>query len=152
MRKHIETMLVMLVLLVSTSVIAQAANHQVAMLNTGSDGASQMVFEPDFIEAAVGDTIEFVVTDVLHQPTSVYVPEGGNTWAAEVSTGVKVTLNKAGVWVFKCKTHATLGMMGVIQVGGSKANLDDAKEAADEMLEEVAMNQDRMTVALGKVK
>lgn len=152
MRKYIGRTLVLLILLVSTSVTAKAKTIKVAMLNTGSDGASQMVFEPDFIKAEVGDTVEFVVTDVLHQPQSVYVPEGANTWAAEVSQGAKVKLNKAGVYVFKCETHKPLGMMGVIQVGGSKENLSDAQEAAEEFLEGVAMNKERLTNALAKVK
>lgn len=152
MSKFIKGTLLLLVLLYATSVTAEAKTIKVAMLNTGSDGASQMVFEPDFITADVGDTVEFVVTDVLHQPASIYVPEGGNTWKAEVSQPATVKLNKKGVWVFKCETHATLGMMGVIQVGGDKSNLDEATEAAEEFLESVAMNQDRMTNALAKVK
>jgi len=150
-RQYAERILFLSILLISTSVTANAATIKVAMLNAGSDGA-QMVFEPDFIEAKVGDTIEFVVTDTLHQPVSLNVPKGANTWHAEVSQGATVKLNKAGVYVFICETHKPLGMMGVIQVGGSKENLTEATEAAEEFLEEVAMNKERLTNALAKVK
>ncbi|MFQ5544198.1 MAG: plastocyanin/azurin family copper-binding protein [Nitrospiria bacterium] len=151
MRKVIERVLLLSIFLVSTSVVAQAKNIKVAMLNTGTGGA-QMVFEPDFIEAAVGDTIEFVVTDVLHQPVSVSVPEGQKTWHTEPSQGVKVKVTKPGVIFFKCETHSILGMAGIIQVGGSKANLEAVEEATEEYTEALAMNQDRVTAFMGKIK
>ncbi|TWH30163.1 hypothetical protein L611_003300000290 [Aminobacter sp. J15] len=49
--------------LVSTS-ITFAADHQVQMLNKGAKGA--MVFEPDFIQVEVGDTVTFIPTDKSH--------------------------------------------------------------------------------------
>lgn len=151
MRRFSERIFFLFILLISTSVTANAATIKVAMLNTGSDGG-QMVFEPDFIEAKIGDTIEFVVTDALHQTASFNIPKGANTWHAEVSKGVTVKLNKAGVYVFICETHKPLGMTGVIQVGASKENLEEATEASEELLEEVAMNKERLTNALAKVK
>jgi len=151
-RKVIERVLLLSIFLIFTSVVAQAATIKVAMLNTGTDGTSQMVFEPAFIEAKVGDTIEFVVTDVLHQPVSVSVPEGQATWHVEPSEGVTVKITKDGVFFFKCETHAILGMSGIIQVGSSKANLDAATEAVEEYVEGLAMNADRIEGLLAKVK
>ncbi|MCA0276909.1 MAG: pseudoazurin, partial [Proteobacteria bacterium] len=48
---------------------AQAADHQVQMLNKGEKGA--MVFQPDFIVAAPGDTVTFVPTDKSHDAESI---------------------------------------------------------------------------------
>lgn len=152
MRKYLEKTLVLIALLVLTSVVAEAKTIKVAMLNTGSDGASQMVFEPDFIEAAVGDTIDFVITDKLHQPTSLSVPSGQAKFGGEVDEHITVKLTKAGVIPFECKTHSILGMAGVIQVGGSKDGLEAAEEAVEEYVEALAMNQDRIKNAMAKVK
>jgi pseudoazurin len=150
-RQSLKKVLFLSVLLVATSATANAANIKVAMLNTGAGGA-QMVFEPDFIEAKVGDTVEFVVTDVLHQPVSVSVPKGQKGWRTEPSEGIKVKVTKAGVIFFKCETHSILGMAGIIQVGGSKDNLEEAQEAVEEYLEEAAMNKERLPAALAKLK
>ena len=48
---------------------SQAAEFEVKMLNKGAKGA--MVFEPDFIKAAVGDTIKFVIVDKGHNAESI---------------------------------------------------------------------------------
>jgi len=151
-RKAIERILLLSIFLISTSGIVQAKDIKINMRNTGTDGKSQMVFEPSFIEASVGDTIEFIVTDTLHQPVSVSVPAGQATWHTEPSEGVKVKITKAGVFFFKCETHAILGMSGIMQVGGSKANLDEATEAVEEYVEGLAMNQDVIQGLLARVK
>ena len=41
--------------------LTHAETFEVKMLNKGAEGA--MVFEPAFVKAAVGDTINFVSTD-----------------------------------------------------------------------------------------
>ncbi len=46
---------------------AQAADHEVKMLNLGAKGA--MVFEPDYIVAAPGDTVTFVPTQPGTMPS-----------------------------------------------------------------------------------
>src|SRR5687768_4999552 len=48
---------------------ALAREHQVKMLNKGSDG-SLMVFEPAFIKVAPGDTVKFLATQKGHNAES----------------------------------------------------------------------------------
>ncbi len=152
MRKFFEKTLVLIALLVLTSVAAEAKTVKVQMKNTGSDGASQMVFEPDFVEAAVGDTIQFVITDKLHQPKSLSTPAGQKGFGGEVDEPISFKVTKAGIIPFKCETHAILGMAGVIQAGGSKAGLEAAEEAVEEYSEALAMNHDRIKGAMAKIK
>ena len=42
---------------------------------------------------------------------------------------IKVTYAEEGVYAYKCLPHAGVGMVGVIQVGESAANLDAVKNA-----------------------
>jgi plastocyanin len=55
---------------------AGAAEIEVKMLNKGEKGT--MVFEPDFVSAAPGDTIRFVPTDKGHNVETIkgMLPEG----------------------------------------------------------------------------
>ena len=56
---------------------AAAEDHEVKMLNKGSDGEI-MVFEPAFLKVAPGDTVTFVPTDPSHNSESIpdMIPEG----------------------------------------------------------------------------
>src|SRR5690554_6540169 len=91
---------------------ALAADHQVKMLNMGADGI--MVFEPGFVKAAPGDTVTFVAADASHDATAVFGPEGAELWAGAINEGLTVTLDKEGVYIYKCTPHLALGMVGVI--------------------------------------
>src|SRR5690606_8358648 len=55
---------------------AGAAEIEIRMLNKGEKGA--MVFEPDYVKAAPGDTIRFVSTDKGHNAETIkgMIPEG----------------------------------------------------------------------------
>ena len=44
-------------LMLTASLSAYAANHEVKMLDNGKDGS--MVFEPGYVNAKVGDTVTF---------------------------------------------------------------------------------------------
>ena len=70
---------------------AHAAEFEVLMLNKGAKGA--MVFEPDFIAAAPGDTIRFVPTDKGHNVETIkgMVPEGATPVKSKLSEEVTVT-------------------------------------------------------------
>lgn len=110
------------------TVPASAADHQIQMLNKGSDGQAQ-VFEPSFLKVAPGDTVTFVPTDKTHNTETIkgMVPEGGQEWKGKVNEEVKVTFTTEGIYGFKCTPHYAMGMVGVIQVGDSTANLEAAK-------------------------
>lgn len=104
-----------------------AAEHEIRMLNKGAKGA--MVFEPDFIRAAPGDTIRFVPTDKTHNAESIkgMLPEGAEVFRSKVNEDFAVTLSKEGVYGVKCTPHYTMGMVMLVVVG-KPANLDEARE------------------------
>ena len=104
---------------------AFAADHQVKMLNKDSEGRA-MQFEPASLNVEPGDTVTFVVVDKTHNTESINtaIPEGGEGWKGKINEEVKVTLQTEGLYAYKCLPHQGLGMVGLIQVGDSTANLE----------------------------
>ena len=98
------------------------------MLNKGAKGT--MVFEPDFIVAAPGDTVTFVPTDKSHDAESVkdMLPEGATPFKGKMNEQVTMTVDKEGVYGVKCTPHYGMGMVALVVVG-KPANLDQAKAA-----------------------
>jgi pseudoazurin len=96
---------------------AKAADHQVQMLNKGEKGP--MVFQPDLIVAAPGDTVTFVPTDKGHDAASIdgMIPEGAQPFKGEIGKPITVTLDKEGVYGVKCVPHYGMGMVALIVVG-----------------------------------
>jgi pseudoazurin len=107
---------------------ASAADHQIKMLNKGADGQT-MVFEPAFVKIAPGDTVTFVPTDKMHNSESIngMTPDGAQPWKGKVSEQTTVSFTAEGLYGYKCLPHYAMGMVGVIQVGDSTANLDAFK-------------------------
>lgn len=105
---------------------AYAADHQVQMLNKGEKGI--MVFQPAFVEAAVGDTVTFVPTDKGHDAASIdgMLPDGAQPFKGEMSKPITITIGAEGVYGVKCVPHYGMGMVALI-VAGKPTNLDKAK-------------------------
>ena len=99
------------------SVAANAAEHEVKMLNKSAKGI--MVFEPDVVKVAPGDSVHFVAADKGHNVESIdgMIPEGAAPFKGEMNKDVTVTLDKPGVYGFKCKPHYAMGMVGLVIVG-----------------------------------
>ena len=105
---------------------AHAAEIEVHMLNKGAKGA--MVFEPDMIVAAPGDTIRFVPTDKGHNVETIagMLPAGAEPFKSKFNTEFTITLDAEGVYGVKCTPHYAMGMVALIQVG-EPANAEEAK-------------------------
>lgn len=105
---------------------AGAAEIEVKMLNKGEKG--MMVFEPDFVRAAPGDTIHFVPVDKGHNVESIQgmIPEGAQPFKGKFSEELTVKLDKEGVYGVKCLPHYAMGMVALIQVG-KPVNLEAAE-------------------------
>lgn len=107
---------------------AYAADHQVQLLNKGEHGV--MVFQPNYVEAAPGDTVTFVPTDKGHDAASIdgMIPDGAQPFKGEISKPITVTVDKEGVYGVKCVPHYGMGMVALIVVG-KPVNLEQAKAA-----------------------
>jgi pseudoazurin len=105
---------------------AGAAEIEIKMLNKGEKGT--MVFEPDFVRAAPGDTIRFVPTDKGHNAETIkgMIPEGAEPFKSKFGEEIAVTLDKEGVYGVKCAPHYGMGMVALIEVG-NPVNIDAAK-------------------------
>jgi pseudoazurin len=105
---------------------ADAAEHQIQMLNKGEKGA--MVFEPDFVRVAPGDTVRFVPTDKGHNAETIkgMVPDGAEPFKSKFNKEIVVTFEGEGVYGVKCAPHYAMGMVAIVQVG-EPVNLDAAK-------------------------
>ena len=125
---------------------AQAATHEVKMLNRGADG--MMVFEPAFLQVAPGDTVTFVPTDKSHNAESIdgMMPDGAEPFAGKMNKEVSVTFDGDGVYGVKCKPHYAMGMVALVQVGEA-GNLDKAK-----VVKHPGKAGDRMEAAFSQVQ
>ncbi|KXF76091.1 pseudoazurin [Paramesorhizobium deserti] len=106
---------------------ANAAEFEVKMLNKGEKGV--MVFEPDFVRAAPGDTIRFIPTDKGHSAETIkgMIPNGAEPFKGKINEEFAVTLTKDGLYGVKCAPHYGMGMVALIEVG-TPENVDAAKE------------------------
>jgi len=105
---------------------AQAAEHEIHMLNKGEKGT--MVFEPDFVQAAPGDTIRFIPTDKTHNAETIkgMLPAGADTFKGKVNEDITITVTEEGVYGIKCLPHYAMGMVALVIVG-EPVNLEEAR-------------------------
>lgn len=109
---------------------AMAEDHEIQMLNVGSDG-QPMVFEPAYLEIAPGDTVTFVNAQGAHNAQTIdgMLPEGAEGFRGGMRQDVSFTPTEEGVWGIKCMPHYGAGMVALIKVGdGEAANLETASE------------------------
>lgn len=106
--------------------VANAAEIEVHMLNKGAKGA--MVFEPDLIIAAPGDTIRFLPTDKGHNVETIkgMMPEGVEPFKSKFNKEFTITVDAEGIYGVKCTPHYAMGMVALIKVGEA-ANAEEAK-------------------------
>ncbi len=100
-----------------TAGAAQAADHEIRMLNKGEKG--MMVFEPAFISAQPGDTIRFIATDKGHNAETIkgMLPDGAEAFKGKINEEIAYTVEMEGVYGIKCAPHYGMGMVAVISVG-----------------------------------
>jgi len=132
-----------LTLLLSFNLFAVGKNYEVQMLNQGSEG--YMVFEPSVIKIQKGDSITFKATDAAHNSASIdgMIPAGAKIWNSKLSQDITVTFDVEGIYGYQCTPHAMMAMIGLIQVGENKDNLESVKAAAQKFKATFVMNQDR---------
>lgn len=108
---------------------ADAADHQIRMLNQGVSGAMQ--YDPQLLKIAPGDSVHFVAQDMGHNVQSIdgMIPNGAMPFRGEIGENLTVTFSVPGVYGYRCLPHGSLGMVGLIVVG-DPVNEAAAKSAA----------------------
>ena len=91
--------------------------HEVKMLNRGTEGA--MVYEPDHLRIAAGDTVRFVPSMSGHNAASVpgLLPPGAQAFKSKLNQPYEHTFSVPGMYGIQCIPHLAMGMVMVVQVG-----------------------------------
>ena len=105
-----------------------AAEHEIKMLNKCPEGPRNW-FEPAVVYAQPGDTIHFVAADKGHNSAALVVPDGAEEWKGKLRQDISVTLDKPGLYAYKCTPHFGLGMVGLVAVGDPSINFEAVKSA-----------------------
>jgi pseudoazurin len=107
---------------------SHAAEHTIKMLNRGSDGTN-MVFEPAYVKAAVGDTIKFVATDKSHNAVTIdgLWPDGVAKVNGKFNEEISFVVSAEGLYGIRCTPHHSMGMVALIVAG--KPAVTDAHRA-----------------------
>ena len=108
--------------------------HEVKMYNKDpNDKKKRMVFVPRVLKINPGDTVKFIASSKGHNSASIkgMLPKGAKKWKSKIGKNFELTLNKVGVYGYKCTPHYGMGMVGLIVVKGDNwdANLESAKGA-----------------------
>jgi len=130
--------------LLGTPLTIFAADHEVQMLNQGTDGV--MVFEPAVLKIAPGDSVTFKATNPGHNAASIegMIPTGAEAWDSGMSQDITVTFTEEGTYVYQCTPHLMMAMVGVITVGDASANLETIKAASADKKSAFVMEQGRL--------
>ncbi len=132
--------------LLPAATAVQAAVVTVTMVTDGPNGRFR--FEPSIVRIQPGDTVRFVAHDPIHATKSIpgMLPEGATPWWGEMGRPLEVTLTVPGVYGFKCPSHYTVGMVGLIIVGDAAPNLQKARSVRHPRMAQQAF--DRLFTAL----
>ena len=109
-----------LTVLLTTALLAPATlaeTHEVKML-TRSPTAG-MVYDPDYLQIAPGDTVKFVATQSGHNAATLPAiwPEGVPTFMGKIDQEIEQTFTVPGLYGIQCTPHLAMGMVMLIQVG-----------------------------------
>lgn len=101
---------------------AHAEVHDVKMLNRGDSGS--MVYEPDYLTIAPGDTVRFIATHPSHNAASVpgLLPKGAEPFKGKINEEIEVKFDTPGFYGIQCIPHLAMGMVMLIKVGDSQAS------------------------------
>ena len=122
-----------------------AAEYQVKMWS--SNKGEMMVFEPPVLKINAGDTVKWVNANPGHNSVSIdeMIPPGGSSWNGGMNEEIVVKFDVEGTYGYKCTPHYILGMVGLIIVGDSSVNLEQAKSFAIAEESKFATNKSRFS-------
>ncbi|MDA1083158.1 MAG: pseudoazurin [Proteobacteria bacterium] len=135
---------ILLSICLATNMFVQSETYEVKMFNQGTEG--YMVFEPSVLKILPGDSVTFIATDAAHNSASIVgmIPEGAKSWNGQLSKDITVTFDLEGIYAYQCTPHAMMAMVGIIEVGNNKNNLEKIKSVANKTKSIFVMNKDRL--------
>ena len=107
------------------SSMAYAEDMTIDMLNKRADG-EKMVYSVDVAKIDVGDTITWLPASKGHNVHFIAGPDGWDLpKKSKNNKEVAITFDTPGIYLYQCTPHASMGMIGLVVVGGDTSNLDD---------------------------
>lgn len=132
---------------------AAAKDHVIEMLDQGDGGT--MLFKPDFLKVAPGDTVTFKPVHKTHYVKAMAVPAGAQKFASTEDAELTVKLDQPGVYFYVCPPHMMMAMIGAIQVGEGEALQPQAAQAAktaSALRGRMMMNKERADILIKKIE
>ena len=132
--------------------MVQAEVYEVKMLSNLK--GQSMVFEPPVITIKPGDSIKWIASNPGHNTASIdeMLPDGASSWNGGLNEELVIKFDKEGVYGYKCTPHYILGMVGLIIVGDKSSNFDAISRTAEGIQEKFAVNKNRFSDYLDRVK
>lgn len=92
------------------------------MFNRNDRG--QMIYEPDFLRIAPGDSVRFIPEQPGHNAATIdsMIPAGAEPFKSRINEDFTVTLTVPGSYGIKCSQHFTMGMVMLIAVDDTPAS------------------------------
>lgn len=111
----------LLALVVLTATPALAEVHEVRMFNRNERGP--MIYEPDFLRIAPGDSLRFIPEQPGHNAASIegMIPDGAAPFKSKINEDFTITLTVPGSYGIKCSPHFAMGMVMLVMVGEAPA-------------------------------
>lgn len=128
---------------------AAAETHYVKMLNRNETGG--MVFEPDYLEIAPGDTVKYLATHIGHNAATIddFLPHGAKPFKGKINQEIEVTFTEPGFYGVKCTPHFDMGMVMLVQVG---AGTPSSMVIPDGMPKDAITRFQKIVESVGKSK
>ena len=126
--KNLITLVVSVFAVVFVSSMAYSADMSIDMLN--KLGKEKMVYSVDVAEIDAGDTITWLPATKGHNVHFIAGPDG---WQlpkkSKNNKEVAITFDTPGIYLYLCTPHASMGMIGLVIVGGDTSNIDAIAKA-----------------------
>ena len=102
--------------------LAYAGDITVDMLNKRADGA-KMVYSEDIVKVNIGDTVTWKPKTKGHNVEFISVPKGiKKIKKSKMNKEYSYTFDKAGIYLYQCTPHKSMGMIGLVIVEGDTSN------------------------------
>ena len=118
----VSTMIAILGLVFLSSLPAVAGTISIDMLNKRADG-EKMVYSQDVVNVKIGDTVTWLPKSKGHNVQFISVPDGiKKLKKSKLNKQFSFTFERAGIYLYQCTPHKSMGMIGVVVVDGNVEN------------------------------
>ncbi len=106
------------ILLILVSTVSSARTTHVIEFG----GTLGLVYSPNSLSVAVGDTIQWQGDFSTHPLSSTTIPAGATAWHNGTGTVFNYVVNLPGMYNYHCDNHFTLGMVGSFNAAVTSVN------------------------------